>query len=62
MASPTDLNTVYTTLKNRTKEHINALGQNVCPIVFDMGLLSKALEIVLAKTDEFEGVVPLEVA
>lgn len=59
MATPTDLSTVYTTLK-RAKEQMNALGQNTCPIVFDMGLLSKALEIVWAKKDEFEGVVPIE--
>lgn len=59
MATPTDLSTVYTTLK-RAKEQMNALGQNTCPIVFDMGFLSKALEIVWAKKDEFEGVVPME--
>ena len=59
MSSPTDVSTVYTTLK-RAKEQVNALGQNICPIVFDMGLLSKALEVVWAKPKEFEGVVPLE--
>lgn len=59
MASPTDFNTIYTTLK-RTKEQINALGQKVCPIVFDMGLLTKALEIIWARPSEFEGVVPIE--
>ena len=59
MASPTDFSTVYTTLK-RTKEQMNALGQFVCPIFFDMGLLSKALEIVWANKSELDGVVPLE--
>ena len=59
MASPTDFSTVYTTLK-RTKEQMNALGQSVCPIFFDMGLLSKALEIVWANKSELDGVVPLE--
>ena len=59
MASPTDFSTVYTTLK-RTKEQMNALGQSVCPICFDMGLLSKALEIVWANKSELDGVVSLE--
>jgi len=59
MAPPNDFNTVYTVLK-RTKEQMNALGQQVCPIVFDMGLLSKALEIVCAKPEEFKDVYPLE--
>lgn len=59
MAPPTELNTVYTTLK-RTKEQVNALGQSVCPIVFDMGLLSKALEVVWARPDELQGVIPIE--
>ena len=59
MAPPNDLNTVYTTLK-RTKEQVNFLGQSVCPIVFDMGLLTKALEIVWARPDEFKGVEPFE--
>ena len=36
-------NSVYTVLK-RTKEQINALGQSICPIVFDVGLLSRAGE------------------
>lgn len=59
MAPPNDFSTVYTVLK-RTKEQMNALGQTICPIVFDMGLLSKALEIVWANPREFEGVYPLE--
>ena len=48
MSSPTDISTVYTTLK-RAKEQVYVLGQNICPIVFYMGLLSKALEFVWAK-------------
>lgn len=59
LAPPTDLNTVYTTLV-RTKEQMQALGQSVCPIVFDMGLLTKALEITWANPTEFEGVLPME--
>ena len=59
MSTPNDYNTVYTVLK-RTKEQINALGQSVCPIVFDMGLLAKALELVWARPEELSGVVPLE--
>lgn len=59
MAPPNDYNTVYTTLK-RTKEQMSALGQNVCPITFDMGLLTKALEIVWSRTTEFDGVLPME--
>ena len=59
MSTPNDYNTVYTILK-RTKEHINALGQSVCPIVFDMGLLAKALEVVWARPEELSGVIPLE--
>ena len=34
--------------------------QSVCPINFDMGLLTKALEIVWSRTTEFEGVLPME--
>ena len=59
MSTPNDYNTVYPVLK-RTKEQINALGQSVCPIVFDMGILAKALEVVLARPEELSGVVPLE--
>ena len=59
MSSPTEVSTVYTTLR-RAKEQVNALGQNICPIVFDMSLLSKALEVVWAKPKDFEGAVPLE--
>ena len=59
MAPPNDYNTVYTTLK-RTKEQINALGQHICPIFFDMGLLSKALEVVWARKQELDGVFPVE--
>ncbi|XP_053391138.1 uncharacterized protein LOC128553968 [Mercenaria mercenaria] len=59
MAPPNDPNTIYTTLK-RTKEQVNALGQSVCPVIFDMGLLTKALEIVWSRPEEFEGVVPIE--
>ena len=39
---------------------MNALGQDICPITFDMGLLTKALEIVCSRTEELKGVVPME--
>ena len=59
MAPPNDYNTVYTTLK-RTKEQMNALGQEICPVTFDMGLLTKALEVVWSRPVELKGVVPME--
>ena len=59
MAPPNDYNTVYTTLKC-TKEQMNALGQDICPITFDMGLLTKALEIVWSRTEELKEVIPME--
>ena len=59
LAPPNDLNAVYTTLV-RTKEQMHSLGQFVCPIVFDMGLLTKALEITWAYPNEFESVLPME--
>ena len=59
MATPTHYDTVYTTLK-RFKEQLNAIGQTCCPIVFDMGLLRKALEVVWSKQDELAGVVPMD--
>ena len=54
--------TLYTLFSNGQKQ-INALGQSVCPIVFDMGLLgllAKALEVVWARPEELSGVIPLE--
>ena len=59
MSKPDDYNNIYTVLKC-TKEQINALGQSVCPIIFDMGLLAKALEIVWARPEELSGVVPIK--
>ena len=59
MANPTDMSTVYTTLK-RVKESINNLGLTYAPVFFDMGLLTKALEIVWANPDELSGVIPCE--
>ena len=50
---------VYTILK-RTQEQMIALGQEFCPIAFDMGLLTNALEIVWAKPEEFSGIIPME--
>ena len=57
MAPPSDYSTIYTTLK-RTKECLNAVGQNDVPIYFDMGVLTKALEITWAKSVELHGVIP----
>ena len=57
MAPPTDYSTIYTTLKC-TKECVNAVGQNDVPIYFDMGVLTKALEITWAKPVELQGVIP----
>ena len=59
MAAPTDLSTVYTTLK-RAKEAINSLGQPYAPVYFDMGLLTKAYEITWANPDDLNGVIPCE--
>ncbi|XP_053373036.1 uncharacterized protein LOC123541526 [Mercenaria mercenaria] len=59
MSTPTHYNTVYTTLK-RIKEQMNALGQSNCPVFFDMGLLTKALEVVWARQPELSGVIPME--
>ncbi|KAH3786021.1 hypothetical protein DPMN_164120 [Dreissena polymorpha] len=55
MSKPTDYSTAYTTLL-RAKEVANALGQTHIPVVFYMGLLSKAFEIVWSQNDTFNGV------
>ena len=59
MAPPNDYNTVYT-IRKRTKEQMNALGQEICPVTFDIGLLTKALEVVWSRPVELKGVVPIE--
>jgi hypothetical protein len=59
MASPTDHQTIYTTMK-RLKESMENLGQTHVPIVFDMGLMTKALEITWAFPKELAGVVLCE--
>jgi len=59
MATPTDYSTVYTVLL-RLKECMNALGQQYAPVIFDMSLLAKALEIVWSNQDELHGVIPCE--
>ena len=59
MAPPTDYSTVYTTLK-RVKECLNALGQTHTLVFFDMGLLTKALEITWAKPVDLQGVISCE--
>ena len=59
MANPTEPSTVYTTLK-RLKEAANLLGQAHIPVTFDMGLLTKALEITWANPDELKGIIPCD--
>lgn len=59
MAPPNDYNTIYTTLL-RSKDVSNELGHDFSPIVFDMGLLTKALEITWACPDKLSGVIPME--
>ena len=57
MAPPSDYSTLYTcTTLKRTIECVNALGQRDIPIYFDMGLLTKALEITWAKPEELNGI------
>ena len=50
MAPPTDYNTIFTTLL-RNKEIANSLEYKHLPIFFDMGLLTKALEITWAQPE-----------
>jgi len=57
MENQTEHQTIYTTLM-RIKEAMNNLGQTHVPIVFDMGLLTKALEITWANPEELSGVIP----
>ncbi|CAC5361555.1 CACNA2D3 [Mytilus coruscus] len=59
MANPSDLSTVYTTLK-LLKSTANLLGQDCIPVFFYMGLVTKALEITWARPDELKGVIPCE--
>ena len=54
LAQPTNYDTVYTALK-RSNEQMKAIGQQYTPIVFNMGLLAKALEIVWSRSDELSG-------
>lgn len=56
MANPTELSTIYTTCL-RLKETANKLGQAYSPITYDMGLLTKALEIYWNKSEELNGVI-----
>ena len=59
MAPPTDLGTVYTTLL-RLKETEGMLGQEHIQVFFDMGLLTKALEITWSRPNELKSVIPCE--
>ena len=58
MATPTDFSTIYTSLL-QAKETAAELGFENTVVFFDMGLLTRALEIVWARPDELKGVIPL---
>ena len=53
MSNPTDHQTIYTTLR-LLKEAMNNFGQPYAPIVFEMCLLMKALEITWAHPRELK--------
>ena len=59
MAPPTDYKSIFTTLM-RNKEIVDDLGHKHLPIFFDMGLLTKALEITWAKPEDLAGAYPCE--
>lgn len=59
MAPPTDYATVFTTLLC-SKEAANKLGHEFIPVVFDIGILAKALELVWANSVELSSVIPSE--
>lgn len=59
MSKPTDYSTIYTTLLG-SKEVATSLGQSHIPVVFDMGLLTKALEKVWSQDKKLQGVIPVE--
>jgi len=59
MAPPNDPATIYTTLL-RSKEAANSLGFDHVPVFFDMGLLTKALEITWANPESLAGVIPCD--
>ncbi|KAH3746960.1 hypothetical protein DPMN_181380 [Dreissena polymorpha] len=59
MSKPTNYSTIYKTLL-LAKEVANALGQSHISVVFDMGLLYKALEIVWIQDDDLKGVIPMD--
>ena len=56
MANPTNHQIIYTILR-RIKESINNLGQEHIPILFDIGMLMKALEITWAHLEDLSGVI-----
>ncbi len=57
MAPLGDNNTLFIFMKH-TKESMEVLGQNDTPIIFDMGLLTKALDTVWANPEDLSGVIP----
>ena len=59
MAPPNDPSTIYTILL-RFKETATLMGYSYIPVCFDMGLLTKALEIIWAHQSELSGVIPIE--
>ena len=56
MAPPTNYDTIYTTLL-RNKEISKAMEHEYTPIFFDMGLLTKVLEITWVRPQELSGVI-----
>ena len=59
MAPPNNPATIYTTLKH-FKEATSILGHSYIPVCFDMGILSKALEIVWSNPIELSGIILIE--
>ncbi len=59
MAPPNDYSTVYTIVR-RQQEAIHSLGFTHAPAFFDMGLLTKSLEIYWAKQDELSAIIPCQ--
>ena len=59
MAQPTNYSTLYTTLL-RMQEVTDILGFKNIPVFFDMGLLTKVMEIKWAKPDILKSVIPCD--
>ena len=59
MASPSDPDMIYTTLIH-FKEVASSLGHSCIPVCFDMGILTKVLEILWSNPNDLAGVIPTE--